>query len=139
MPTNASHTEGAKKPSPVIFPIMFLGGALGASLRYAIELGLQGFASPQLIATAVVNLVGALLLGFVNFYPWFKTLNRKLFFGHGLLGGFTTMSGLAVIAASADLGLGESWYWYWLFVTLQLGLGVLLYAVGIELAKRVSK
>jgi len=140
MPNKASpFGAAAKQPSLMIFPIMFLGGALGASLRYAIEISLQGSIQPELIATSLVNLLGAGLLGFVNCYPWFRSLNRKVFFGHGLLGGFTTMSGLAAISASAEMGLGAGWYWYWLFVLAQLGLGLVSYALGIEIAKRVSK
>ena len=125
--------------SRLIFLIMFLGGALGAGARYLIEVLLTATQSQELVALALVNLGGAMLLGFVNGHPFFGTLNKKLFFGHGLLGSFTTMSGLVAIGGGVDLGLSADGYWYWLYVFTQLIIGILVYAIGLELAKRVQK
>jgi CrcB protein len=59
---------------------------------------------PQLVMLIVVNLVGAAFLGFVNSSPLFATESRRVFWGVGFAGGFTTMSGVAlwVVASSAD-------------------------------------
>jgi len=126
-------------PSKLIFLVMFLGGALGAGARYLIELSLSESQNQELVALALVNLAGAALLGFVNGHPFFGTLNKKIFFGHSFLGSFTTMSGLAAISAGANLGLSANGYWYWLYVFSQLVLGILVYALGLEIAKRVKK
>jgi fluoride ion exporter CrcB/FEX len=125
-----------KKTSLTIFPAMILGGAIGATARYAIELGLATrVTETDLWLTGIVNLLGATLLGFVNSHPFFQTLTRKMFFGHGLLGSFTTMSGLALITGGMEMGLGPFSFWYWLFVIAQLVLGVLVYEFGSRFAK----
>lgn len=121
------------KTKPILFFLLFLGGAIGATARYAVELSVSGLPSYPLIATSVVNLLGALALGVVNGHSYFAATNRKMFFGVGLLGSFTTMSGLAAISAGADLGLGASAIIYWLFVLAQLVVGVLLYGLGLRL------
>jgi fluoride ion exporter CrcB/FEX len=63
----------------------------------------------------------------------------KGFFGPGLAGGFTTMSGLALITAGAELGLSSVGYLYWMAVAIQLVLGILTYWLGTQLASRTSK
>ena len=73
------------------------GGALGATLRYAIVLGTQSANQHAAWATAGANLVGALLLGMVvsrvdsaRAHP----LSRP-FLVVGVFGSFTTFSALA--------------------------------------------
>ncbi len=80
------------------------GGALGASLRYGVSrlviaLGGEGF-----VATGIVNIVGAGVLGFLA--GWWAAHDgahnpARLGITAGLLGGFTTFSTWAV--ESADL------------------------------------
>ena len=115
--------------------LLFLGGAIGAAARYAVELSVSGLPSYPLLATSIVNLLGAFALGIVNAHSFFQKPNLRLFYGVGLLGSFTTMSGLAAISAGADLGLGASAILYWLFVLAQLVIGVLVYGLGRKLGR----
>ncbi|MEC1177381.1 fluoride efflux transporter CrcB [Metasolibacillus meyeri] len=73
-----------------------LAGALGASLRYAIELL---FDSAFPIATLLINLVGALLLGWLtSFLPRFPRISSTISTAitTGFLGAFTTFSAFSV-------------------------------------------
>lgn len=67
------------------FLYVFVGGGLGAVLRYAVSLGVPGQ-----YGTWVVNIVGSLGLAYLATKgigePW------KIFIGTGLFGGFTTYS-----------------------------------------------
>ena len=114
----------------ILFAI-FLGGALGSLLRYAIWLGIdQAGASVllvDLLVTSIVNIAGAGFLGFVHSSAFNKSEKAKAFWGSGFAGGFTTMSGLALITAGSTLGLSEIGYLYWLGVAAQFVLGILAY------------
>jgi fluoride ion exporter CrcB/FEX len=122
---------------------VFLGGAIGSIARFFVILGVDELAlqdlSQELVATSIVNLAGAFLLGFVNVTGASRSDTWKGFFGPGLAGGFTTMSGLALITAGAELGLSSVGYLYWLAVAIQLVLGILTYWLGTQLATRTSK
>lgn len=81
--------------------LVALGGALGAVARYALSLALPvGDGIP--VATLTANLAGAFLLGLITFWLAGRGTdtggrrNARLFFGTGVLGGFTTYSLLAV-------------------------------------------
>ena len=79
--------------------LVFLGGGIGALLRYAIGSALElsiGSALAVSISLVIVNVVGALFLGIVSFHPHFASVGRKAFWGTGVSGGFTTMSGVAL-------------------------------------------
>ena len=117
-----------------LLPLVFIGGALGTSLRYAIELFVGNLPQGQIILTSFVNLLGAALLGFVSVHKFFASSNRQGLWGVGFLGGFTTMSGLAVITAGADLGLSAVGPIYWLLVLMQLVTGVAAYRLGLVMA-----
>ena len=122
---------------------VFLGGAMGSIARFLVilsvdELALQDL-SQELIATSIVNLAGAFLLGFVHVIGSSRSEIWKGFFGPGLAGGFTTMSGLALITAGAELGLSSVGYLYWIAVAIQLVLGIFTYWLGAQLATRRSK
>jgi CrcB protein len=76
--------------------LVFAGGALGSLLRFLI-----GEALDNLVALAVVNLLGAAFLGWINgsaagAKPIFTGAGVAQFWGAGFAGGFTTMSGLAM-------------------------------------------
>jgi fluoride exporter len=122
---------------------VFLGGAIGSIVRFLVILGVDELTlqdlSQELIATSIVNLTGAFLLGFVHVIGDSRSDTWKGFFGPGLAGGFTTMSGLAVITAGAELGLSSVGYLYWIAVAIQLVLGILTYWLGTQLAFRRSK
>ena len=117
-----------------LLPLVFLGGALGTSLRYLIEILVGGMPQGQIVLTSFVNLLGAALLGFVSVHKFLASSNRQALWGVGFLGGFTTMSGLAVITAGADLGLSVVGPIYWLVVLMQLVLGVAAYRLGLVMA-----
>jgi CrcB protein len=72
--------------------LTFSGGALGSLLRFAIS-----EVNSTLIALWIVNILGALFVGFFAGHKWFKTESRRAFFSTGLAGGFTTMSAIAVL------------------------------------------
>ena len=123
-----------------VLAAVFLGGALGSIARFLVILGVDQISLQdllqELIATSIVNLAGAFLLGFVHVLGTSRTDTWKGFFGTGLAGGFTTMSGLALITAGAELGSSPVSYLYWIAVALQLGLGVLGYWLGRQVASR---
>ena len=122
---------------------VFLGGAIGSIARFLVIWGVDGLAlqdlSQELIATSIVNLAGAFLLGFVHVIGASRSETWKGFFGPGLAGGYTTMSGLALITAGAELGLSSVGYLYWIAVAIQLVLGILTYWLGTKLASRRLK
>jgi fluoride ion exporter CrcB/FEX len=121
---------------------VFLGGALGSIARFLIILGIDEIAIEdllqELVATSIVNLAGAFLLGFVHVVGSSRSETWKGFFGPGFAGGFTTMSGLALITAGAELGMSPSGYLFWISVAIQLVLGVFCYWLGIKLGARKS-
>lgn len=79
-----------------IFAAVFLGGGLGAVLRYCTsEFFVQHFNNPIPLGTLAVNLVGGLLIGLL--LPWFLATSTlamewRLLVITGLLGGLTTFS-----------------------------------------------
>jgi CrcB protein len=117
-----------------LLPFVFVGGALGTSLRYLIEILVGGMPLGQIVVASFVNLLGAALLGFVSVHEFFASSNRQALWGVGFLGGFTTMSGLAMITAGADLGLSAVGAIYWLLVLMQLVIGVAAYRLGLVVA-----
>ena len=117
-----------------LLPLVFLGGALGTSLRYLIEILVGVMPQGQIVLTSFVNLLGAALLGFVSVHKFFASSNRQALWGVGFLGGFTTMSGLAVITAGSELGLSAAGTIYWLVVLIQLVVGVAAYRLGLVVA-----
>jgi CrcB protein len=79
---------------PLGFALASTGGAIGALLRWGITIGVGS----AVWATLAINITGALALavlphaGVVRRHRWAPT-----FLGTGLLGGFTTMSGAALL------------------------------------------
>ena len=114
----------------ILFAI-FLGGSLGSVARYSIWLSVEQAGTSLLVidvvTTSIVNIAGAGFLGFVNSSAFDKGEKTKAFWGSGFAGGFTTMSGLAVISAGASLGLSETGYFYWLAVAGQFVVGIWAY------------
>jgi CrcB protein len=121
---------------------VFLGGAQGTLARFVVGQLVDGAnlenLAGQLVATSIVNLSGAMLLGMVHSIGTQRSDSWKAFWGAGVAGGFTTMSGLALITAGAELGLTSNSYLYWLAVSLQLALGVLAYWLGKQMANSKS-
>ena len=118
---------------------VFAGGALGSLARYLVLLAMtQANLSGDfldLAVTTIVNLAGALALGLLHGIDIGRSESWKGFWSTGVAGGFTTMSGLALITAGAELGLSEIGYLYWLAVAAQLALGMVVYGLGRKLAR----
>lgn len=76
-----------------------LGGALGASLRYAVGLWIiPGHPSAWPMATLLINIVGSALLGAVTVFATETgqlSIAARLFLTVGICGGFTTFSTFA--------------------------------------------
>lgn len=117
-----------------VISAVFLGGALGSAVRYLIFLGVEAasLSEPEtaLLATSIVNLIGALFLGLVQAGNSNKTLLWHSFWGTGVAGGFTTMSGLTLVTYGANLGPFGNGTIFWSAVALQLIVGVLAYWLG---------
>lgn len=100
------------RPSPADVALVAAGGAVGSAARYGVGTALGGGA-PWPVATALVNVVGAFLLGvlleaLVRRGPESVTTRRvRLTLGTGLLGGFTTYSALA-LEVDRLLGAGQA-------------------------------
>jgi CrcB protein len=116
---------------------IFLGGALGSALRYLVFLGVEGssLTEPELalVATSIVNLMGALFLGFVQARN-LPSSSKLAFWGTGVAGGFTTMSGLTLVTHQQNLGPFGNGTIFWFAVVLQLILGVLAFWLGRKLS-----
>lgn len=80
--------------------LAFLGGALGTLLRWTIS-----ETNSTLLSLWLVNIAGALIVGFFAGHAWFKTDSRRIFWSTGFVGGFTTMSGIAILPLTESLSL----------------------------------
>ena len=72
--------------------IVFIGGGIGASLRYLISLIIKNDSIGFPFSTFVVNIVGCFLIGLFYSMAHFENLTWRLFLIVGVLGGFTTFS-----------------------------------------------
>lgn len=72
--------------------LVFAGGAIGTLVRYATSFNLDDFTS-----LAIVNIVGSAILGWLNSDPRFASEGKRAFWAVGFTGGFTTMSGIALL------------------------------------------
>jgi CrcB protein len=109
--------------------LVFVGGALGALLRYLIGVALEQFIGPtnaNSLSLYIVNIVGATFLGFINSNP---NQNGQLFWGAGFSGGFTTMSGVAVFTYTQVPVLVLP------SLAVMFGLGFIGYAAGNNLGR----
>ncbi len=113
-----------------------LGGALGASARYAASLALQRPGSALPLATLAVNALGCLLAGACMSWSERHALapSLRLFLLTGALGGFTTFSAFGVetlaLQRSGRPGLALA------NVALQLLVGLGAVAAGWRLGSR---
>lgn len=77
-----------------------IGGAIGASLRYAVMnvcITLRLISFP--FATLTVNILGSFLIGLLSFYFLYRFTDNstlRLFFIVGILGAFTTFSAFSL-------------------------------------------
>jgi len=114
------------------FFLVFLGGGLGALLRYLISAVLEIFIGSTFagsLSLYIVNITGAIFLGVTTA---FQSEAKKIFWGAGFAGGFTTMSGVAIFLytqtpATAFPG-----------AAIMFGLGFIGYAAGANLARAIG-
>lgn len=83
---------------PVVVGLLALGGAVGATLRYAVGLAVGGLAG-----TLVANVLGSFALGVVVAAGDRVSTRTRLALGGGLLSSFTTYSTFAVETLTAPL------------------------------------
>jgi CrcB protein len=115
-----------------------LGGGVGSALRYVAGKAAASAGLESHLATAGVNVVGALALGFLT--GWFATSNSsdavKLGLTTGLLGGFTTFSTFMVESSSlfedGRIAAGT----FNLLLPLTLGIGAAM--LGLSLGRSLS-
>ena len=109
--------------------LVFIGGGLGALLRYLFALALEITFDPATansLSLYVVNILGALILGLTNI---FESEKHRLLWGAGFAGGFTTMSGVAIfIYTQSPVAVIPS-------IAIMFGLGFIAYAAGSNLAR----
>ena len=117
---------------------VFVGGGIGAGLRYLVSRILGSFALTYQ-GTFLINIVGCLFLGFVSYIALRKRKSfhpdLKLFLTTGIAGGFTTFSTFC----SEIFGLIQSGHAFigFLYLFLSLSSGLLAAILGLILAKQV--
>ena len=97
----------------------FAGGAVGSTLRYGVSLVFN----QQFVWLMIVNLLGAMVLGFVQTSRRFATAEAQSLWATGFAGGFTTLSSLLTFAV---LGNDPNFY----YVAIQFALGIAIYSLG---------
>ena len=98
--------------------MVFAGGALGSAARYFLSVDFH-----QSIWLWIVNLIGAVLLGYVQVNRAFASSSSQSFWATGFAGGFTTLSGLITFEAFG----GDDTFTY---MAAQIAIGVLVYWIG---------
>jgi fluoride ion exporter CrcB/FEX len=86
--------------------LVFAGGSLGTLLRFSFDISLG-----TLWAVIAVNILGSAIIGWINSDPRVSRVGRRQFWAVGFSGGFTTMSGVALLSATgiaAQLSAGQT-------------------------------
>lgn len=119
----------------VNFLFVGLGGAVGAALRYAV--GLIPYKGDLPILTLAVNLLGALLIGFVSGIADKKLSDGAvLFLKTGVCGGFTTFSTFSLEAYK--LFEAHKTVLALIYVILSVGLCLVGVFAGLFLSKKIT-
>ncbi len=114
------------------------GGAIGAVLRAAVAAWVSAAGAPGLLATQLVNLLGAFALGVL--VAWLEQHGQRpywrAFLAVGGLGSFTTFSTLVderrAVAAATSAGVAL------LFLAASLALGIASFRAGELVAEHTS-
>ena len=117
------------------FSLVFVGGAIGALLRYLIGGSLEltlGSSIAGSLSLLVVNVLGAMFLGFINFNSRFESESKKSFWAAGFCGGFTTMSGVALFLYQYPPLLAMP------AAAVMFGFGFIGYAAGANLGRAIK-
>ncbi|MCY8532413.1 CrcB family protein [Bacillus vallismortis] len=118
-----------------MYSAVFIGGALGALLRYGINMWIQTDQFPA--ATWLENAAGSLLLGILTGFFMIRAKRPLLsaFIGTGFCGGFTTMSTFSketVILLQAQSSLAI------LYAAVSLTAGIVLALIGVLAGRRIA-
>ncbi len=115
---------------------VFVGGLIGTSVRFALELALPHTVDEFALSTLLVNVAGAFVLGLLVAALWPRVPGWvRVGLGPGILGSFTTFSALAVsVVALAQTGdiVGAV-----LSIVLSIGFGMLAAWSGLTLGARL--
>ena len=112
------------------FLSVFIGGGLGASLRYLCSIALEPYGVfPHLIP----NVIGTFLIGFISMRLGLLSKEMTLLIVVGFLGGFTTFSGYIHFLTQVSLQKAA------VYLILHYSLGIGLFLAGVELSKFVFK
>lgn len=118
-----------------IYSAVFIGGALGACLRYGLNLWIHTGQFPA--ATWLENAAGSLLLGILTgfFMIGAKRPLLSAFLGTGFCGGFTTMSTFSketvmLLQGQPSLAL--------LYVAASLISGIIFVLIGVFAGRRIA-
>lgn len=128
---------------------VFVGGGVGACLRYTVSLVAPHLISgplPQhylfLLPTLLINTLGAFLLGLLLAYlaargpETARRRSLRLSLGTGLLGGFTTYSTFAL--DGVQLFLDQRWVLACSYLTLSLAGGLLFAMAGLRVGQKMG-
>lgn len=119
-----------KPPSARILTLVFAGGALGAVTRGFIT----EFGSDPL-EIFIANMVGAFILALSMTVPALSSPERQAFLGSGFAGGFTTLSGVAIIAVLGKLSPDVAAE----YIAFTIGFGLLAYWLGDAVGRRIKQ
>ena len=115
-----------------------VGGALGASARYLVGLGVARIAGPGMpLGVLTANVAGCLLMGlFVGLAGRLGLAWLGPFVATGILGGFTTFSSFSLEAVNL-MQEGQTGTAI-LYMALSVGAGLGALYLGLELAKAMA-
>lgn len=88
---------------PAVLTAVGAGGAVGALARYGMEVALPSSSGAFPVATLVVNVVGAVVLGFLSAIPASRlplSSQVRALVGVGFCGGLTTFSTMSLETAN---------------------------------------
>jgi len=136
----APPTIGQRPRSAFVHIAVFVGGGAGALTRYGV--GTLGGATPPDFPwqTFVVNMVGALLIGFATTAlteTWSTTQYMKPLVLTGLLGGLTTWSTF-IVETDQLISAGQTTMAL-TYLAASIGLGLVFAATGVLVARRVGQ
>lgn len=128
--------SAAERRVPGALGVVALGGVIGTLARYAVDLAVpaMGVDGPFPWPTLLVNVIGCILIGALSGVLSVDAWWVRPFVVTGILGGFTTMS--AVALESGDLLSGGSWLLAGAYLGVTLAGGLLGVLLGERLAAR---
>jgi CrcB protein len=122
-------------PTWLSYVLVAVGGAIGSVARFAIQnLVANKLPDQTLYANAIINTVGSFLIGLFAGWIIDRTSPNYLLMAVGVLGGFTTFSGLSLDLLTL-FQKGE-WWTATLNAAAQIILGLLAAAIGFAITQQ---